>query len=244
MGKAGASARVIEEWLRRVEAEYRSTAIATHLALWLVQIGASPDLVKDALVIARQELGHAIVSQKVYVAACRPGAAMGLGLDRATLEITRHSDEPLEYDVARVCLEVFCLGETVAVRLFKELRQRCEVKIARAALDQVLKDEVGHRDFGWALLGWLLDHPVHGAAIRQLATAELPAALSRIHDHYGPDGLRSHASLPAEDSRWGLMPPARYGQILKASFERDYMPRFAEVGIDARACLARRLACE
>ncbi len=37
-----ASERVQHEWLRRVEAEYRSAAIAQHLTLWLTQIGASP----------------------------------------------------------------------------------------------------------------------------------------------------------------------------------------------------------
>lgn len=50
---------------------------------------------------------------------------------------------------------VFCLGETVAVRLFKRLREGATVPVARAALDRVLTDEVRHRDFGWLLLEWL-----------------------------------------------------------------------------------------
>ena len=37
------TARVAAEWLRRVEAEYRSAAISNHLSLWLIQIGASPE---------------------------------------------------------------------------------------------------------------------------------------------------------------------------------------------------------
>lgn len=235
MGKAAASARVRDEWLRRVEAEYRSAAIATNLALWLVQIGASPDLVTAALRIAREELGHATLSHRVYVAACGPDAPVGLGLDRETLAIPRQPGEPLEHDVARVCVEVFCLGETVAVRLFKELRQGCEVPVARRVLSRVLRDEVGHREFGWTLLGWLLEHPQHGDALRALVKAELPAAFARIFALYGAEGPRSsRGAVPRDDVRWGLMPAARYGHVLRASFDKDYVPRFARVGIDAR----------
>jgi hypothetical protein len=236
MGKAAAPARVIDEWLRRVEAEYRSTALASHLALWLVQIGASPDLVKAALRIAREELGHATMSHRVYVAACgtvtRPPP--GLALDRGSLELTRHPDEPLEHDVARACVEIFCLGETVAVRLFRELRQRCDVPVARRVLDRVLRDEVGHRDFGWTLLGWLLELPGHGPRLRQLVTRELPGFFQGIRALYAPAEVAGQSSLPREDCQWGLMPPARYGELLQVTFEKDYVPRFARLGIDAR----------
>ena len=40
-----ASNAVRAEWARRVEAEYRSAAITQHLTLWLIQMGASPDLI-------------------------------------------------------------------------------------------------------------------------------------------------------------------------------------------------------
>ncbi len=237
MGKAAApSARVIDEWLRRVEAEYRSTAIATHLALWLVQIGASPDLVKAALRIARQELGHATLSHRVHVAAVGngPGPAAP-SLDRATLELVRHPDAPLEDDVARVCVEVFCLGETAAVRLFRELRRGCDVPVARRTLDRVLRDEVGHRDFGWTLLGWLLELPGHGPRLRHLVATELPACFRRIEALYAPVDAGGEEALAREDTRWGLMPAARYAEVLWETFDKDYVPRFARLGIDARA---------
>jgi len=234
MSKEPPSAEVVDEWLRRVDAEYRSTAIASHLSLWLVQIAASPDLVKAVLRIAREELGHATLSHRVYLAACRAARTppRPLALDRASLALDRREGEPLEHDVARACVQVFCLGETVAVRLFKELRQRCEIPVARRALDRVLRDEVGHRDFGWTLLAWLLAHPTQGASVRTLVTRELPAALSALREHYGPRGLP--ADVRRADARWGLMPPARYGEILRVCFAKDYVPRFARVGVDAR----------
>jgi hypothetical protein len=230
--------RARTEWLRRVEAEYRSAAITQHLTLWLTQIGASPDLVRAGLRIARDELGHATMSHRVYVAA---GGEGGPQLARESLELPRTPGAPLEDDVARVCVDVFCLGETAAVRLFKELRQRCDVPAARRVLDRVLLDEVRHRDFGWTLLGWLLASPEHGARLRALVMRELAASFARIRAMYAPAlpvGSGAHTSLPREVTRWGLMPAARYGELLRATFERDYAPRFARLGIDARAAWA------
>lgn len=228
MGKARsapASAAVQEEWLRRVEAEYRSTAIAAHLAHWLVQIGASPDLVRASLRIAREELGHATTSHAVYAAA---GGTGGPRLERASLELQRHPEEPLEHDVARVCVEIFCLGETVAVRLFRELRQRCDVPRARRVLDRILRDEVGHRDFGWSLLDWLLAHPGAGEGVRDLVSRELPGAMDRLRGLYAAP---LSSSIPTADARWGLTAPLRYRDIVEASLARDCLPRFARLGI-------------
>src|SRR5687768_2450213 len=99
-----ASARVQTEWLRRVEAEYRSAALTQHLGLWLTQIAASPDLVKDALRIAEDELVHAELSHAAYRAAGGAGAPR---LDRDRLALPRRAGDPLELDVTRIGTEMF-----------------------------------------------------------------------------------------------------------------------------------------
>src|SRR5215212_3774912 len=99
---------VRREWLRRVEAEYRSAARTQHLTLWLIQIGASPDLVRAGLRIAGDEIVHAEMSHEVFLAA---GGEGGPRLVRESLELTRQGSDPLEYDVARTAVEIFCLGE-------------------------------------------------------------------------------------------------------------------------------------
>lgn len=233
--RARASERVRGEWLRRVEAEYRSAAVTQHLTLWLIQIGASPDLLAAGLRIVRDELAHASMSHRAFLAA---GGAGGPAMARETLELPRTAGALLEDDVTRVCVDVFCLGETVAVRLFKELRQACDVPAARRVLDRVLRDEVRHRDFGWALLGWLLESPGHGERLRRLVAAELPASVARIRGMYAPGIAAGERAIPREESRWGLMAPARYGELLRMTFERDYVPRFARLGVDARGAWA------
>ena len=61
--------RARDEWERRIEAEYRSAAITQNLVLWLIQMGASPDLVHDGLRIVTDEMAHAELSHAVFVAA-------------------------------------------------------------------------------------------------------------------------------------------------------------------------------
>jgi hypothetical protein len=214
-----------------VEAEYRSAAITQHLVLWLIQIGASPDLIHDGLRIVTDELKHAELSYLTYSAG---GGEQPPQIVRETLGLTRHEREPLEHDVLRTGVEIFCLGETVAVRLFKELRSRCVAPSARRALDRILRDEVRHRDFGWALFEWLSETP-QGPALVDLARRELPRMFARLRASYAPPSARRETAIPDADRAWGLMPTGKYGIILDEVLERDYVPRFERMGIDARA---------
>ena len=222
------SDRIRVEWLRRVEAEYRSAAITQHLVLWLIQIAASPDLLTMGLRIVQDELTHADLSHRTYRAA---GGAEAPVLARETLSLSRRGDEPLEHDVLRVCVETFCLGETVAVPLFSALRSACVAPAAKRALDRVLRDEVRHRDFGWLLLGWLLEHPL-GPGMRRLIDAELPGMFERVLAAYAADGDAADDAITSEEQAWGLMAVARYGEVLHRCARRDYLPRFAKLGID------------
>lgn len=229
-----ASPRALAEWLRRVEAEYRSAALTQHLVLWLIQIGASPDLIEDGLRIVKDELVHAELSLITHQAG---GGAGTPRIARESLVLER-SGAPLEHDVLRAGVEIFCLGETVAVRLFKELRSQCTVKEARAALDRILKDEVRHRDFGWDLLTWLLESPA-GAGLLPVVQRELPGMFQRLRASYAPERAAVERELPDADRAWGLMPAALYGDILRTVLARDYTPRFERLGIDARAAWGR-----
>jgi hypothetical protein len=224
-----ATERARREWLRRVEAEYRSAAITQELTLWLIRIAASPDLILDGLRIVKDELKHAELSHIVYSAG---GGTAPPQIVRESLGIARRPNAPLEHDVLRTSVEVFCLGETVAVRLFRELRSKCSVPAARRALDRILRDEVRHRDFGWAMLEWLRETPM-GDELIALTKQELPAMFKRLRASYAPPGAEKELAIPDEERAWGLMPTAAYGQILQQVFDRDYTPRFARLGIDA-----------
>jgi hypothetical protein len=238
--KIPANEEIRQEWLRRVEAEYRSAAITQHTTLWLIQIGASPDLIEAGLQIVRDELVHAQMSHLVYQAA---GGEGGPTLVRETLGLNRNERHPLELDAARAALGVFCLGETVAVPLFAELRRECTVGPAKKALDRVLRDEVRHRDFGWVLLSWLLEQP-YAANIRELVNAELPDMFDKLRASYAPQSAKGALDSSPEERAWGLMARGRYGEVLERAVERDYVPRFQRLGFDARAAWQAKLPSE
>jgi hypothetical protein len=227
--RAAASDAVRNEWFRRVQAEYRSAAITQHLGLWLIQIGAPPALIADAGRIVGDEMIHAEKSHGVFVAA---GGAGAPPLLREALALAQ-SRGPLEHDVLRAGVEVFCLGETVAVRLFKRMRQACTKPVARRALDRILRDEVRHREFGWTLLDWLLSTE-HASASRALLAKELDEMLRRIRLSYalGSEGHSVRSPPFAEaDRAWGLIPVEEYARAVEETFERDYVPRFANLGV-------------
>ncbi len=224
-----ATEHVRRQWLLRVEAEYRSAVLTQELTLWLMQAGASPDLLHDGLRIADDELVHAELSMETYLAA---GGARGPTLARETLSLPRRANDPLEHDIARVGVDSFCLGETVAVPLFKNLREGCHVPVARKALDRILRDEVRHRDFGWTLLAWLLETP-RAPALRALIDRELPVWFGRIRRSYAPAYAGKLDTISDVDRQWGLMAPARYAAVVERTWERDWKPRFSKLEIDA-----------
>ncbi|MBE7451987.1 MAG: ferritin-like domain-containing protein [Kofleriaceae bacterium] len=235
MSAPEASDRVRVEWRNRIAAEYGSAAITQHFVLWLIQLGASPDLIDDGLAIVKDELVHSGLSAEVYTDA---GGDEPPAIDRAGLGLPRR-DVALELDVLRATLQIYCLNETVAVPLFSHLRAGATVPSARKALDRILRDEVRHRDFGWDCLDWFLTTPL-ADRLPALVEAELPRLFAHLHESYGS---RDDGGVTDDDRTWGLAPPHEYADILDETFTRDYLPRFAARGVDAApAWQARRPA--
>ncbi len=171
-----------------------------------------------ALRIVQDELDHAELSAAVCAAAGSDAPA-ALVQDDLLLKVPPGT---LEERALFATIEVFCLGETVAVPLFTELRRECTVKVARQTLDRVLKDEVRHRQFGWDLLDYLLDR---APSLTEIGRHFLPGALSRLQQRYG-HVKTGHVS--EAERAWGLMAPAQYREILEATVQKEYEPRFRE----------------
>ena len=223
---------VAAEWTRRVEAEYRSAALTANLAHWLLQVGASHDLVRMALAIVDDELVHAELSAEVVEAVL---ADTGLPrptsppVARESLALERRW-EPLELDIAATCLEGFCLGETIAIPLFMDMRERATAPAARAVLDRIVVDEVRHRDFGWLLFEWLLSGR-EGALVRRFSARELPAMCQRLEASYG--ALMDEIALPRGLDAWGMMPGVAYARALGRTARREWLPRLGQLGFPA-----------
>jgi hypothetical protein len=230
MSKEAASNAVRAEWRRRSEVEYRSAAYTSTVTHWLLLIGAPPSLVRAGLRIVGDEIAHAELSHRTHRAA---GGHEAPHVTQESMTLPRAAAEPLDRDVTRAIVEIFCLGETVAVPLFHRLRRRCTAPTARKALDRVLKDEVRHRDFGWLALEWLLSTP-RSEELRALAQADLGGAFARLKRTYVVDES-AYAKFDERDRAWGLMPVKEYAEAVEQTWPRVWSPRFSALGIDASA---------
>lgn len=201
------SGEVQAEWGRRVVAEYRSAALTAELVTWLIELGADPDLIRDGLRIVGDELTHAELSAEVLAAA---GGAVTEPVARETLRLTR--TEPIELAVVRVCVDAFCLGETVAVPLFRRMLAGAVEPVARAALRRIVADEARHRRFGWDLLDWCRQAESCAPALAQVLGDELPGMLQRVRRAYGEG--RSD-TIPDAWRAWGLIAPGEYALDLR-----------------------------
>ena len=217
---------VAAEWRRRTEAEYTSAAIAHQVTLWLIQVGGPPDLIRDGLRIVDDELAHSELS--AVVMAATGGSFAPPVIDGASLTLPGGPDPTTA--LAACIVRFFCVGESVAVPLFRMLRERCSVPIARRALDRVMRDEPKHRQFGWDVLDWLL--VVDGDAVLQLATRELPAVLARVDAAYGtPPGDQRPTTLRPDAMAWGMAGRDDYARTLSTCLAQDVLPRFAARGV-------------
>ena len=219
--------RARDEWNERAAREYGSGAVAHHFTLWLIQLGASPDLIRAGLDVVEDELRHAEMCRALVTSAGQMPLPV---LPQEGLELTRREDTPLEHDLLRYCISAFCINETTAVRMFQRMRALATVPAASATIEVFLADEIRHREFGWVTLEWLLRGPA-GAALRPLVLPELHRVISARTAHFADADEISRSSPPGPDERaWGILGRDEYSAIFAHTLVRDVEPRLARLG--------------
>ena len=222
----GTGARlVVAEWQRRTEAEYRSAALASQVTLWLIQVGAPPDLIRDGLQVVEDELSHSELSAQVAGAAGGGEAAPVLDGRALTLPCP---DGPL-LAVALALVRFFCIGETVAVPMFRMLRAKATQPLCRDVLDVVLRDEARHRQFGWDSLDWLLD--AHQPRVGPAIAAALPTMMAEVRQAYEGSSDGSGTPMPPDAEAWGLADASAYAATVNQALVVDVAARLEARGL-------------
>ncbi len=225
----GRDAEVISaEWRRRTESEYTSAAIAQQVTLWLIQLGAPPDLIRDGLGVVADELAHSELSA---VVADRAGGSAGAPvIDPGSLVLDDGGDRATA--LVSSILRFFCIGETLAVPLFRMLHRRCSVPVALRALDRVLRDETRHRQFGWDVLDWTL--LVGGLSVRNALVEQAPVMLEEVASAYAfvmGNGVETEAAMSPNVLAWGLAPASDYFSTVSTALAGDVQPRLVARGV-------------
>lgn len=218
-----ATPRVLAEWAARVQAEYTSAAVTARLVHLSIATGLPRPVVDTALRIVADELDHAELS---HVCLCDLGGAehaVSVDLDQLLPTGPR---QPLAEAVTLV-LRSFCFGETLAVPLFRALRECARHPTAVAALDRIVRDEVVHRAFGWTVLDALLERDPEG--VRALSRQLVPALTTEFRETYGE--LPPGPALTPGERAMGLMDRDRWRTTVEAALVADVGPRLARRGL-------------
>ena len=181
----------------------------------------SPDTLETCHRIVGDEMAHAELSRDVFLAA--GGDEAEIPIARDSLWSRRETDAPLEMQALATVADVFCCGETVAVPLFRAIREPTEEPVALIALDRILRDESVHRAFGWDTLDEILE--ILGEPARDLVRSRVSTYIERLRTAYV---YREKPSSPCteEELRWGRMAPERYGEITQQCIAEVILPRF------------------
>ncbi len=188
-------------------------------------MGAPPDLIRDGLQVVEDELTHSELSAEVARAA--GGGAAPPVLDGRALALPS-PDGPLTA-VALALVRFFCIGETVAVPMFRMLRAKATEPRCREVLDIVLRDEARHRQFGWDGLDWLLD--AHEPEIAPAVGTALPGMLAEVRQAYGGVGDKPATTLPPAVEAWGLAATSAYAVTVQRALATDVAPRLEARGL-------------
>lgn len=215
--------RVHAEWARRVAAEYGSAGIAAQVLAWGIAAGLPASLLRVATRIVHDELDHAELAHRCLVALGGADAPVDLTPERLGVPPV----EGLLADLTRTVLRDFCLGETLAVPYFAEMRRRAAHPAVLPMLERVLIDEAVHRAFGWETLDALI---AIDPAVRGYAEARLPTLRASFDGYRDPPDAPPLTEL---ERGCGLLDNAEYGDLFARTWREDIAPRFARRGIGA-----------
>lgn len=212
-------------------AELQATVRFRRLAVELRAVQAAPEVVSLAEEAVEDEQRHALICQRL---AKSYGAMDELPFGEIEAPPLGQPDmkqrDRLLYEIVAFC----CVTETInSAMLVEILRCATDVKI-RAAVRDILRDEVNHSRLGWAHLSW--EH-------RQGRSAWLASSLVHIFERIGlheimqVTGTRESQRL----SELGELNDQQRVDILQSTLRDVILPGFATFGVatqDLRTWLA------
>lgn len=229
-----ARAVVASVWAGRTDSEQRASAIFAVIARDLLADGAVPEVLDLATRAVHDELRHVEICRRVaarYAGAPVPWPAPPPAPEPAFRGASPALARQL-YVIANTCV-----AETVGAAFLQACRADAEGPLVRAALQQILRDDIGHARIGWA-------HLASGRVSTELRAAlplALPALLGAVRGGY----FERCEALPAEPPRGhGCATPATIRAHVDAALRDVVVPGFEHLGVDtsrARRWLADEL---
>jgi hypothetical protein len=225
-------------WGARMESEYRSMVVFSELVARFPEVGFPLEVTTAATRLLQDEARHTELCAKL---ADKLGGHHDVALDARGLRLV--SDRlPAHLFVARWTISMFCVGEAASVGLLQSLAAHVTDPCATVVVRTLLRDEILHDRFGWALAR---------LAVARLTDDErdwLGAELARAFHHYErvdanclrPDGGEVPEGPPPTSPNLGVVPAHIFARAFYQRLDRVILPALAALGVPAYEAWALR----
>jgi hypothetical protein len=173
LGLDPATARELARaWLKDGLEEHASIAAFARFTMLLLSVGAPPELVVGA---QRASIDEVIHARDCFTLAHRyeGGEALGPG----ALDVHDTLGALTLAELAALCTEEGCVGETLGVALAVEQLELATDPAVRRVLTRIVRDEARHSELAWQFVAWAMSEEQRGSArARGVADAVMRAA--------------------------------------------------------------------
>ncbi len=218
-------------WASRTNQEHLAVGAFALLTQELAEDGCDPVVLGMMATAASDEVRHAQICRRLAVAALGERAPEIAPLLRGVPSVPKYEDAPRTMRVLFHVVEMCCLNETFTGVYLTEMRARATDPAARAAVESLLADEIGHGRAGWAYLATRQGDPALDALAK-----ELPALVDRSMSAVAR-AAKQHpeADDPALEA-FGWLGSAAATELYQQTLRDVIVPGFESLGVvtDAR----------
>jgi hypothetical protein len=225
-------------WADRAVAEYRSMVVFAELIPRFAEMGLPLEVTSAASRLLQDEARHTELC-------ARMAEALG-GSEREPLtpsEVCLPRDGlPAHLFVARWTASMFCVGESASVGILRALAEHNTDPCVRVVLEILLRDEILHDRFGWALARLVFPRLTDDE--RDWLGADLAFAFAHYDRiHAGGAGSDDEAALlaaPSPGANLGIASWAASARAFHARIDQVILPSFAALDVPAYEAWALR----
>jgi len=219
---------VAEGWRRRARNELSTSTSFASLTRALVGLGAPHEIILPCAQAVADEVRHAEICIRVARAywpeVGRPDASTVTEVP--ALEATGGTG------AIYFAVQQSCVNEGIATVYLQRCIEDANRPLVRAALRDILQDEIHHARFGWSLLA----SNVATAALRGALAEALPVILERVAIAWiAGDGDEPLVPGSPASCGHGLIAQATLGPVVREAFEELVIPGFDIVGVETKA---------
>jgi hypothetical protein len=217
-------------WRARMISEHRSIGIFSLYTLDLLGAGAPAEIVSLSCRASLDEVRHAELFAKLAELysgqrEAPPGGIPGMPDD---------PEMPIHHQVAREALHLCVCSESFSAASLSELHARSSDPAVKAALGNVIADEIHHARMGWVLIARMLAEPNSGEIKARLQAELLPMFDGFVKDIFGDPTKIPAPSLTGEDrtiaEAHGYIPLRDEYEIFRSVAEEVWIPGLAGLG--------------